>query len=179
MRMDAVALDAAGFETWKANQLEKYTSPAAGSPEAANESTFMSQCSRCHQVNGISNADGVPVIARPDLYVWSGAAPNLTNLMTRTNFAGGSFDLITDDCRDRLYTADAAEFSALYLEGVTPECLNAVNLRGWLRNPPGMKPMYTATDDLEPTDGKTRGMPNLNLSEDQIDQIVDFLTERK
>ena len=32
---------------------------------------------------------------------------------------------------------------------------------------------------IDETDGKTRGMPNLNLTEDQIDQIVSYLTERK
>ena len=179
MRMEAVALDAASFETWKANQLEPYTSPAEGTAAKTGESTFLTQCSRCHQVNGITNADGDPVISRPDQYVFSGAAPNLTNLMTRTDFAGASFDLLTQECRDKLWNAKPADFSALYLQGVTPECFDAVNLREWLRDAPGKKPMYTNTNDLDPTGGKTRGMPNLNLSEDQIDQIISFLTERK
>jgi cytochrome c oxidase subunit II len=179
MRMEAVALDAAGFETWKANQLAPYTKPGTDTPEAAAESTFLTQCSRCHQVNGIVNADGDPVISRPDQYVYSGAAPNLTNLMTRTDFAGASFDLLTQECRDKLWDAAPADFTNLYLQGVTPDCFDAVNLREWLRNAPGKKPMYTNTNDLGPTDGKTRGMPNLNLSEDQIDQIISFLTERK
>ena len=38
-----------------------------------------------------------PVIAFPDLYVVAGNAPNLTHLMTRTTFAGATFDLLTDD----------------------------------------------------------------------------------
>ncbi|MCU1395751.1 MAG: cytochrome c oxidase subunit [Ilumatobacteraceae bacterium] len=178
MRMDAVALDTAGFEAWKTNQLAPYTSPtdAAGK---AGESTFLTQCSRCHQVNGIVNANGDPVISRPDQYVYSGAAPNLTNLMTRFDFAGASFDLITQDCRDKLWSAKPADFSALYLQGVTPACFDPVNLREWLRNAPAKKPMYADPAKLGPTDGKTRGMPNLNLTEDQIDQIISYLTERK
>jgi hypothetical protein len=52
-------------------------------------------------------------------------------------------------------------------------------LRDWLRNPPGMKPMYTDPKLLKSTGGKYRGMPNLNLSPDQIDQLVAFLLERK
>ncbi|MCU1365998.1 MAG: cytochrome c oxidase subunit [Ilumatobacteraceae bacterium] len=179
MRMDAVALDAASFETWKTNQLAAYESPADGTPAKTGESTFLTQCSRCHQVNGLVNADGDPVISRPDQYVYSGAAPNLTNLMTRFDFAGASFDLITDDCRDKLWSAKPADFSALYLKGVTPECFDPVNLREWLRNAPGKKPMYADPTKLGPTDGKTRGMPNLNLTEDQIDQIISYLTERK
>jgi cytochrome c oxidase subunit 2 len=67
----------------------------------------------------------------------------------------------------------------LYLEGVTAECLNQIDLRGWLRNAPAMKPMYTDPEELEPTEGKTRGMPDLGLSEDQIDQLIAYLLERK
>jgi cytochrome c oxidase subunit 2 len=48
-----------------------------------------------------------------------------------------------------------------------------------LRDAPGKKPMYADPDKLEATDGKFRGMPNLGLSEDQIDQLVAYLLERK
>ena len=177
MRMDAVSLDAASFNTWTANQLKAYTAPtdAAGK---AGESAFLANCSSCHQVNGILSSDGTPVIARPDLRVWSGAAPNLTNLMTRTTFAGGSFDLLTPSCRDNLRNASPSDFSAKYLQGTSPQCLDAVQLREWLRNAPAKKPMYT-TGNLSTTNGKTRGMPNLGLSENTIDSIIAYLTERK
>lgn len=177
MRMEAVALDDAGFETWKTNQLEAYTSPT-DEAALAGESVFLANCSRCHQINGATDSEGNPVIARPDLYVYSGAAPNLTNLMTRNTFAGASFDLLTQECRDRVWNASPEAFTALYLEGVTPECLDAVQLREWLRDAPAKKPMYTETEQLGPTNEKTRGMPNLNLSEDQIDQIIAYLSER-
>ena len=39
--------------------------------------------------------------------------------------------------------------------------------------------MYTDATKLGPTNGKTRGMPNLGLSENQIDQIIAYLAERK
>ena len=103
----------------------------------------------------------------------------LTNLFTRTDFAGASFDLLTPECRSRLWNASPSEFSALYLQGVTPECFDAVQLREWIRDAPAKKPMYSDPNKLEPTDGKFRGMPNLNLKEDQIDKIVAYLTERK
>ena len=178
MRMEAVALDSTSFETWKTNQITPYAAPTDEAGKAG-ESTFLAQCSRCHQVNGVVNANGDPVISRPDQNVYSGAAPNLTNLMTRTDFAGASFDLITQDCRDRLWNAESADFSALYLQGVTPDCFDAVQLREWLRNAPAKKPMYADANKLEPTNGKTRGMPNLHLTEDQIDEIISYLTERK
>ena len=179
MRMEVVALTEADFETWKANQLEEYTPPEEGTLAAEGEATFVAQCSRCHQVDGLANDEGVPAIAQPELYVWSGAAPNLTNLMTRNTFAGASFDLLTEDCRDDVWDASPEEFGARYLEGVTEECLNAVDLREWLRNAPEKKPMYTDPEKLGDTDNKSRGMPYLALSEDQIDQLVAYLLERK
>ena len=75
--------------------------------------------------------------------------------------------------------ASPEEFGAAYLKGVTLECLNQVDLREWLRDAPAKKPMYADPDKLEATDGKYRGMPNLGLSEDQIDQLVAYLLERK
>lgn len=179
MRMEVLALTAEDFETWKANQLEEYTPPEEGTLAATGEATFIAQCARCHQVNGLVDAEGVPVIATPEDYVWSGAAPNLTNLMTRNTFAGASFDLLTQDCREEVWDAPPEEIGAKYLEGVTAECLNEVDLREWLRNAPEKKPMYTDPEELSETAGKTRGMPYLALSEDQIDQLIAYLLERK
>ncbi|CAB4870034.1 unannotated protein [freshwater metagenome] len=179
MRMEAVSLDAAGFKSWVENQLAPYEAPAAGSTASQGEALFVSQCSRCHQVNGILGADGTPVISRPDKYVYSGAVPNLTNLMTRTTFAGAAYDLMTQDCKTALWNTPSAQFSAKYLEGVSPECLDTVQLRQWLRNAPAKKPMYADPAKLVETGGKYRGMPNLGLTEDQIDKLISYLTERK
>ncbi len=178
MRMEVVALDPADFEQWKAAQLAPYEPPAEGTLAATGEQTFIAQCSRCHQVDGLKDANGDPVIAEPENYVWSEAAPNLTHLMTRDTFAGASFNLQTEECHDRVWNASPEEVGPLYLEGVTPDCLNQVELREWLRNAPEKKPMYTDPTKLGPTDGKTRGMPYLALSEDQIDQIIAYLLER-
>jgi len=180
MRMAAVSLNSADFTTWVTNQTAAYTAPQEGTLAATGQSTFISQCSRCHQVNGLSTTtDGVttPVLSNPDQYIVAGAAPNLTNLMTRTTFAGATFDLLTQECRDRLYNATPEEFGQLYLQGVTPDCFEEANLRTWIRNAPAMKPMYAAPD--ETVDGKYRGMPHLNLTENQIDEIIAYLQERK
>ncbi len=40
-----------------------------------------------------------------------------------------------------MWEATPEEFGERYLEGVTLECLNEVQLREWLRNAPQMKPM--------------------------------------
>jgi cytochrome c oxidase subunit 2 len=99
--------------------------------------------------------------------------------MTRTAIAGFTFDLLNEECRERLWDASPEEFGALYLQGVTPECFDEAVLRDWLRNAPSMKPMYASPEAIEELGGKSRGMPNLNLTEAQIDELIAYLTERK
>jgi cytochrome c oxidase subunit II len=179
MRMEIVALDPPDFQAWLDNQLEPYQPPEPGTLAATGEATFVSQCSRCHQVDGLTDADGDLIVSAPEQFVWSGAAPNLTNFMTRNTFAGATWDLVTEACRDDVWEADPDEFGALYLAGVTEDCLNEIDLKEWLRDAPAKKPMYADADKLEETDGKVRGMPYLALSEDQIDELVAYLLERK
>jgi cytochrome c oxidase subunit 2 len=182
MKMEAVALEPADFETWKANQLAEYTAPEEGTLAATGEATFTANCAYCHQVNGLStenNGETTPVLANPDEFVVSGSTPNLTHLLSRNTFAGATWDLLTAECRDRVWNATPEEFGALYLQGVTPECLNEVDLREWIRNAPAKKPMYTGDDAKADSDGKVRGMPALGLNETQIDEIIAYLLERK
>jgi len=118
-------------------------------------------------------------IAAPDENVYAGAAPNLTHLMSRNTFAGATWDLLKKKCRDDVWNASSEEFGKKYLAGVSEECLNQTDLRRWLRNAPAMKPMYADPTKLGPTDGKYRGMPNLGLSEDDIDKLVAYLATLK
>jgi len=178
MRMEVVALDPDDFATWKAEQLAEYESPT-DELALAGEATFVAQCARCHQVDGLTDAAGEPIISRPDENVWSGAAPNLTHLMSRNTFAGATFDLLDAECRPEVWEAPPEEFGERYLAGVDAECLNEPELRSWLRNAPLMKPMYTDPEKLGPTDGLVRGMPYLALSEDQIDELIAYLLDRQ
>ena len=179
MRMEVIAMYPDDFETWKAGQMAEYVAPEEGTLAAEGEATFIAQCSRCHQVNGLEDDDGNPIIARPDLQVYSGATPNLSWLMTRNTFAGASLDLLTPECRADVWDASPETVGEKYLEGVSPECLNSVDFREWLRNAPAKKPMYTDPTELEETGGLPRGMPDLGLGEDQIDQLVAYLLERQ
>jgi len=179
MRMEAVALSKDDFATWVKGQLSLAASPAEGTLAKEGETVFLNQCVRCHQVNGLKKADGTPAIAAPEDNVWSGAAPNLTHLMSRNTFAGASWDLLTKSCRKDVWEASSEEFGKKYLAGVTEECLNQTDLRRWLRNAPAMKPMYADPTKLEETGGKYRGMPNLGLSEDDIDKLVAYLATLK
>jgi cytochrome c oxidase subunit 2 len=182
MKMEAVALNAGDFETWKAQQLAPYES-RVGSDAEAGEAAFTANCAYCHQVNGLSTTapDGTvsPVLANPDEFIVSGAAPNLSHLMTRNTFAGATWDLLTEACRERVWNAPPEEFGARYLEGVTPECLNEVDLREWIRNAPDKKPMWASEDQKAELDGLVRGMPALGLSDDQIDDIIAYLLTLK
>ena len=49
---------------------------------------------------------------------------------------------------------------------------NRSQLEAWLRNPPAEKPMYTDIEEGE----EYRGMPDLGLTEEEIDQLIDYLT---
>ncbi len=179
MRMEAIALSKEDFAKWVANQQKAYTSPAEGTKAKEGETVFINQCSRCHQVNGLKDANGKAIISAPDENVYAGAAPNLSHLMSRNTFAGAMFDLVNQKCRDDVWNASSDAFGAKYLTGVTTDCLNEKNLRAWLRNAPAMKPMYSDPTKLAKTGGKYRGMPNLGLSEDDIDKVVAYLSTLK
>jgi len=179
MRMEAVALSKADFAKWVEGQLADYKSPAEGSLAKEGESVFINQCVRCHQVNGLKREDGTPIIAAPDENIVSGAAPNLSHLMSRNTFAGAMFDLLTEECRKEVWGADSETFGEKYLSGVSEQCLNQSDLRGWLRNAPAMKPMYANPALLASTGGKYRGMPNLGLTESDIEKLVAYLLTLK
>jgi len=178
MRMRAISLTDADFRTWVANQIADAVTYEETdlSPAALGYREFRQTCSRCHQVNGMLNADGTPTIAAPEVAVVSGAVPNLTHLMSRSTFAGSTFSLRREECMDRLTSADETTVGAEYLAGTTTDCLDRISLEEWLRDPSAKKPMYTTNPDAE---GRVRGMPNLGLSEDQIDSIVEYLETLK
>jgi cytochrome c oxidase subunit 2 len=177
--MEAVALSKEDFAKWVASQQKAYTSPADGTLAKEGETVFLNQCVRCHQVNGLKKADGTPALAAPDENVYSGAAPNLSHLMSRNTFAGAIFDLLRKNCRSDVWDATSEEFGAKYLAGVSESCLNQTDLRAWLRNAPEMKPMYADPAKLTKTGGKYRGMPNLGLTENDIDKLVAYLLTLK
>jgi len=173
MRMEIVALSQDDFQAWVDNQVSPAVDPEAGTLAAEGQTVFLSNCSRCHQVDGLTQSDGSPAIAQPENNVYAGAAPNLTHLMSRNTFAGASWDLITPECRDRIWNASPEDFGALYLEGVTAECFSPTDLAEWIRDAPAKKPMFT--EDLAATNGLPRGMPFLNLNEDQIAAVIAYL----
>ena len=111
--------------------------------------------------------------------MYSGAAPNLTNLMTRNTFAGATFDLLTPGVPRRACGTPRRRSSARATSRASPPsastrstCASGCATRRRRSRCTPTRPSSAATD------GKTRGMPYLGLSEDQIDQLIAYLLER-
>jgi cytochrome c oxidase subunit 2 len=157
MRQRLVALDQADYDAWVDNQLQDAEMPDDEQAQLGAE-VFSGTCSRCHLARGINDELFEEQGNGDDLV--SGPGPDLTHFATRGAFAGAIFDLWeTDD------PAGIVQYDEI---GGT---LNTEALEAWLRNPPEEKPMAPA----DPEEGGVgRGMPDLNLTEEQIDQLVAF-----
>lgn len=128
MQMRTIVLTPADFDRWVREQLAgkeaAQAAPAEGSPEAAGAALFETHCISCHVVDGVyeSAADG-------NANLLAGIAPNLTNLMSRTAFAGA------------LYETYQTGPDGEYLRNPDGSLkLNLAELREWVRNAPDMKP---------------------------------------
>jgi cytochrome c oxidase subunit 2 len=163
MRMQVKALSAEDYAEWVELMTATPAQPTTAEAEAGQE-LFVQQCASCHQVNGVEpGATTVEYAELPnpaygeavDSPLLSKNAPNLTHLMMRDTFAGSLLDL---------YEKPATPVVE------NPSKPNTNNLKRWLRNPEDIKPM-------DPANGQ--GMPNLGLSEEQIDQLVAYLITLK
>ena len=157
MRMRVVALSPSDYEAWQANQLEGAAEPS-GEAAAAGMEAFRTTCSQCHLIQGPGGNEEVREEAGIEgAALVSGAAPNLTHFASRGTFAGAIFDLWTD-----LDGSGEIEPDEIGEGGV----FNVADLEKWLRDPPAEKPMAA---------GQSRGMPDLDLTEEQIDALVAYL----
>jgi cytochrome c oxidase subunit II len=162
MRQRLVALDEADFDAWVENQQSPAEPPEDGSEAAAGAEIFATQCSRCHLAEGINDEQYEEQTADNDgrAATEAGSAPDLTHFATRGAFAGAVSDLWVDQDGDGI-----VEWEEIGEE------LDVAALEEWLRDPESVKPM-----DADDVDGvHNRGMPNYELSEEQIDQLVAFL----
>ena len=171
MRIKVVAMDAADFDAWAKHQMSDFKAPTDASA-ASGWAAFAGQCTTCHELTGMTDpTDTSKIFEYPkQKNQVSGAAPNLAHFMSRTTFAGAKFDLRKDTKECRALGQNWGQTDA----GIE-KCLNRTDLEAWLRDAPSMKAMY-AGDVMSP---QSRGMPNFNLSEDQINDLVAFLTTLK
>jgi cytochrome c oxidase subunit 2 len=170
MRMQVKALPPAEYQAWVKQMTTVPAQPVTADAKAGQQ-IFVGQCARCHQVNGL-----LPTSQEPYKYsempvqnygkvsktsLASRNAPNLTKLMTRDYFIGGVYPLYLSN---REYKGDSNP-------SVMPQGVPNTNMiKTWLRNPGEVKPMYPENN---------QGMPNLGLSEQQIDQLTAYLLTLK
>lgn len=184
MRNYTVAVSQEDFADWVANQLIERTPIVEGEDNYEGEQLFITNCARCHVINGVTERDRDGTITADDMAMYgnieeyrnhadgtlgqgkftgeanltAGAAPNLTHFATRSSYAGSFFELYPD--------AQEISDQGGYL-GLAESDFSRGTLEAWLRNSPEAKP------NAQPE--QARGMPNLNLSEAQIDLLVDYL----
>lgn len=165
MRMQVIALEMDDFRKWVTAQMEGVPLDAetqdyidalvdgeTPTPEGETQravATFRSKCASCHLMEGV--ADDLYDADKVAEQIVAGAAPNLTHFASRTTFAGGIRNT---------YDPDTLEF-------------NRNDLREWLNNPADVKANYT--EPVSDDDPRMRGMPNLGLSTQEIDDLVALL----
>jgi len=176
MRMQVKALSEADYETWIDQMTSVPDQPDPNDEQAVlGQQLFVAQCSFCHQVDGLTPDSAAPfeysTVPDPDygktvdITMASGNAPNLTHFMMRDYFAGGLLALYEDLPAEDGRVEDSSEVQAI--PSGTPD---ENNIKRWLRNPEDVKPMNP---------NNNQGMPNYNLSEDQIEQLTAFLLTLK
>ena len=154
MRMQAVAVTPAEFQDWVNDQMAPAVMPTDEDSAAyRGMEVFTNYCASCHLVRGLNHEDynGAETV--------SGSAPDLTHFAGRTTFAGGVFNL---------YDPDGPPNA----DNLIP--LNDDDLAAWIRNPNDVKENYA--DDL-PEGALPRGMPDMGLSERQIDDVIALLAK--
>ena len=166
MRQRVVALPPDEFEAWLEDQQDEADMPT-DDQAGAGADLFAAQCSVCHLARGI-NDDDFEERGEGTEQLVSDNAPDLTHFASRGAFAGATFDLWEDLDGDHIVEADEIGTD-------NDGQLNRADLEAWLRDPPGQKPMDAVSPEEVEAGEQGRGMPNLNLSEEQIDQLVAFL----
>ena len=148
MRMLVRAKTEAEFDEWVSQQLQPVDRNDLSAAAQTGADTFTSLCSGCHLVNGINNEEYGDAEG-----IVAGVAPNLTWLASRGTFAGAILDL-----------HEVGEGGV----GDPTKPIVTDDLEQWIRNPESLVP--------QAPDGG-RGMPDLGLTEQQIDEVVSFLIE--
>jgi hypothetical protein len=187
MRMRVIALAPDDYDAWLDNQLTEADGASLTGEAAVGRDLFTSQCSTCHLVDGVNDEEtalaeadalaeenGVPVdestLAFNDgtALTASGSAPDLTHLMTRASFAGSLLRMYDGSDNDDI----AEDYLSLPADGE----FNRQAMEAWLRDPTAVKPMFAEAPPTRetPRDELPRGMPDYNLSAEQVDQLIAF-----
>jgi cytochrome c oxidase subunit 2 len=159
MQMQVLAMDDADFQAWIDEQMTPAVAPDGAEAflegYRSGESVALPEDASAEargleaftvQCASCHLVDGVNDLNDIDVNQVSKAAPDLTHFAGRTSFAGGILET---------YNQDGS--------------LNRDDLEAWLRDPSAVK-------DNASTEDTPRGMPNLQLSERTIDDLVAYLS---
>ena len=161
MRVKVFVHEPAAFDAWVAAQVEAAPVPVASEvdPEAeapavdsvaGGWNTFVALCTSCHQAN-VQYTDGVVEVVGPD---------------ARTSIAGDEpFNVAL--APDLTHFGSRTSFGGAVFDNI------AQHLSDWLANPSDLKPMDPDRNNI--AEGLILGMPNLNLTDEQIAGLVALL----
>lgn len=162
MRMQAIAMTEADFQDWIDMRMSPATfdeelQPYVDSYRETGSGSLPDDASAAArgldvfvtQCASCHLVDGLNDLDYDGAETVSGSAPNLTHFANNTTFAGGLLHLYNED-----------------------DTLNRDDLAAWIRDPGAVKANFA--DDL-PDGQLPRGMPDRNLTERQIDDVIAFL----
>ena len=165
MRMQVIALPMDEFQAWVSSQMEGVAldsadqayvdalvagdTPTPETPTQRAIATFRGKCASCHLMENV----GYDLWSQERVaeQLVAGAAPNLTHFSSRTTFAGGIRNV---------WDPETGAF-------------NSNDVRAWLKNPASIKANYA--EPVSDGDSRMRGMPNLGLSTQEIDDLLVLL----
>jgi cytochrome c oxidase subunit 2 len=149
MRIKVHVHDAAGYAAWVDEQLLPSEQPAPETALDAGWQTFSTLCTACHQVT-LEDVEGEVTTHGPERYITS------DDIEFRSSFGPNLTHLFSRD------TFGSGTFT-----------LDADHLSEWIDDPESLKPMWADRNDL--ANGKVLGMPDLGLSDAEIEEVVDLL----
>jgi cytochrome c oxidase subunit 2 len=115
MKFTVVAHTPEDYRTWLEQQQTPAAAPEPGSDAAAGAEIFIAQCTRCHAVDGLLDANGEEVLGAID-------APNLTHFRDRECFAGCMLPTTDENLRRWLANPPAVKAGSKMPDlGLTPE----------------------------------------------------------
>lgn len=152
MRNYATVVEQEDFDTWLAEQSEPAAAPAEGSSAAEGAELFR----QGFDVEGFNSQQACISCHAIDGVEGAQAnvGPNLTHLMSREMFAGAIFDLY--ERGEEWNSWDRSQ-------------PNRDELKAWILDAPSQKAMRATADT-----GRV-GMPNLGLTDEQAEALVDYL----
>lgn len=150
--------------------------------EADEPGIYLGQCA---EFCGLAHADmRIRVFAEEpaDFEAWAQAQAQPAVLPESGPAAAGweTFQVVCASCHAIDGTSAAAEFAPNLTHFAGRSTFGSAtfdnteqHLRDWLANPSDLKPMRPELNDL--AEGRVLGMPNLDLTEQQIDELIAFL----